>query len=194
MVNKSNRSVASIADEVLARQAQTRAERTGEPFDGALAVVSKTEAGRQLGELRDGAHGEEEANRWQEELAPRRAKERSRARREENNWVLQEASWKRFVQEEMRELELRKDGQLAGALNRMRGASPAPLPAPLWHLASQDRRQAKEGLVALMGGGKVSYKRFDDLTQKDRPARIAASRLRATWLKENQEGWLARQP
>ena len=67
------------------------------------------------------------------------------------------------------------------------------MPAALWRLASQDRRQAKEGLVALLRGGKVSYKRLDDLTREDRPARIAANKLRSTWLKERRDGWLVSQ-
>jgi hypothetical protein len=188
--------VADMATEVLARQAEARAEWTGTTFEMSLTAVLETEAGQQLGELRDGSHAEEEAAKWQEGLAPKRVKERHRTRQEERSRALEDAAWTLFVQEEMREMELRKDGQLAGALNKMRGASPialpAALPAALWHLASQDRRQAEEGLVALMSGGKVSYKHFDDLTQKDRPARIAASRLRTTWLKENQDGWGSR--
>ena len=68
-----------MADEVLARQARTRAERTGESFEEALKVVLKTEAGRQLGELRAGPHGREKANQWQEGLAGERAEERAEA-------------------------------------------------------------------------------------------------------------------
>jgi hypothetical protein len=86
----------------------------------------------------------------------------------------------------MREMELRKDGQLAEALDRMRGTTPAALV----RLASEDRRQAAEGLVALMSGGKVSYKRLDGLTREDGPARVAANRARATWLKDRRDGWL----
>lgn len=48
-------------------------------------------------------------------------------------------------------------------------------------------------LVALLRGGKVSYKRLDDLTREDRPARIAANKLRSTWLKEQRDGWLVSQ-
>ena len=64
------------------------------------------------------------------------------------------------------------------------------LPVALQRLAVEDRRQAEEGLVALMSGGKVSYKRLDHLTQEDGPARVAANRARATWLKERQDGWI----
>ena len=71
--------VANMADEVLARQARVRAKRTGEPFDEALKAVLETEAGQQLGELREGPHGHEKAHQWQEELAWERAKERADA-------------------------------------------------------------------------------------------------------------------
>ncbi len=43
-----------------------------------------------------------------------------------------------------------------------------------------------------MSGGKVSYKHVEELSEKDMPARIAANRLRTTWLKERQDGWLGR--
>jgi hypothetical protein len=87
---------------------------------------------------------------------------------------------------ERRELELRKEGQLAGLLGE---PLPAESPAALERLASEDRRQAREGLVALMSGGKVSYKRLEELSEGDMPARIAANRLRETWLKERRDGW-----
>jgi hypothetical protein len=62
----------------------------------------------------------------------------------------------------------------------------------LERLASEDRRQAEEGLVALTSGGKVFYKHVDELCPEDMPARIAANRVRTTWLKERQDGWLGR--
>ena len=93
------------------------------------------------------------------------------------------------MQAERRELELRKDGQLATLL----GASlPGEPPAALRRLASEDRRQAEEELVALTSNGKTSYKHLEELSARDMPARIAASRLRTTWLKERGDGWLAR--
>jgi hypothetical protein len=78
-VVRKKQKVAEMADEVLARQARTRAERTGESFEEALKVVLETEAGRQLGELRAGPHGREKANQWQEGLARERAEERADA-------------------------------------------------------------------------------------------------------------------
>jgi hypothetical protein len=71
--------VAEMADEVLARQARTRAEWTGESFEVALKVVLETEAGRQLEELRAGPHGREKADQWQEGLNQERTEERADA-------------------------------------------------------------------------------------------------------------------
>jgi hypothetical protein len=182
--------VAEMATAVLARQAKARAERTGEPLEEALEAVLKTEAGRQLGELRDGADRDEGAKQWQEDLSQKRAKERKRARREEQNRTQQEAAWALFVKTEVRERELRKDGQLAKLLGE---PQPGESPAALRQLASEDQRQAEQGLVARMSGGKIFYKHVDELSQADRPARIAANRARTTWLKERRDGWLSRQ-
>ena len=182
-----NGSVACMVDEVLSRQATARAGQSGETYEDAMGAVLRTEAGRQLEELRVGRHGDEWANRWQEDLAPKRATARERAWREERERASRDAAWERFMRTESREMELRKDGQLAGLLEGMRGATP---PALRW-LASEDRRQAEEGLVSLMRGGKVSYKRLDALTREDGPARVAANRARTTWLKEWRDGWLS---
>ena len=67
--------VADMANEVLARQA-ARARRSGETFGETLGAVLRTEAGRQLQELRDGVHGSERADEWQEGIARERAQER----------------------------------------------------------------------------------------------------------------------
>ena len=56
-------------------------------------------------------------------------------------------------------------------------------------LTSADQRQAEKGLVALMSMGKMSYKHVEELSEKDMPARVAANRLRETWLKERRDGW-----
>jgi hypothetical protein len=180
-----NQRVTDMAVDVLARQAGDRTKRTGEPFDEALKAVLETEAGRQLGELRDGPHRNEKADQWQEDLVQRRAQERA----EERSRAQQAAAWERFMQEELRELELRKGGQLARLLGEPLPGEP---PEALERLALEDQRQAEEGLVALMSGGKVSYKHLDELSGKDMPARNAANRLRTTWLKERQDGWLGR--
>ena len=186
---QNNQRVGDMAVEVLARQAEARAEQTGEPFERALKAVLETRAGQQLGELRDGAHRDENSNQWQEDCAQERAIERKRIRKEELKRVRQEAAWERFIQEEQRELELRKDGQLGELLG-------APLlgesPMVLQRLASEDQRQAEEGLVALMTNGKMSYKRLEQLSEGDVPGRIAARRLRTTWLKKRGDGLLGR--
>ena len=69
--------VSEMANEVLARQAEARAERTGEPLEEALEAVLKTEAGSQLRDLRDGTHRAERADEWQEGIAWERAQERA---------------------------------------------------------------------------------------------------------------------
>ena len=184
-----NQQVGDMAVEVLARQAKARAQHTGEPFEGALKAVLETRAGAQLGELRDGAHHDESANQWQEDSAQERAIERKRTRKEHLKRVQQEAAWERFMQEEQRELELRKGGQLAELLG---APLPGEPPTALQRLASEDQRQAKEGLVALMTNGKTSYKRLEQLSEGDVPGRIAARRLRTTWLKKRGDGWLSR--
>ncbi len=68
-----------MANEVLARQAQAHAKQTGEAFEDALESVLKTEAGRQLRELRDGPHGGTIASQWQGDLIRGRRRERIQA-------------------------------------------------------------------------------------------------------------------
>jgi hypothetical protein len=186
-----NQRVSEMVVEVIARQASGHAKRTGELLEDALKTVLDTEAGRQLGELRDGPLHDESAQQWQEDLPRKRAEERRRARREERSRVQQEqrsqarlATWKEFMQEERRELELRKNGQLAKMLGEPLPGEP---PALVLQLASEDRKQAEEGLVALMSDGEVFYKHLEDLSLGDVPARIAAVSSQTAWLKERQE-------
>jgi hypothetical protein len=91
------------------------------------------------------------------------------------------------MRKERRELELRKDGQLAGLLGEALAGEP---PAALRRLAREDQSQAEEALVALTSNGKMFYKLVDELTEGDMAARIAAARLREAWLKERRDGWL----
>jgi hypothetical protein len=180
--------------DIVTRQARVHAERTGEVLKEAFKAVLETEAGQLLEELRKGPHCDEKAQQWQENLAQKRGTERYLARQEERRRARQEecrrsqlAAWRLFVQEEFRELELRKDGQLARLLGEsLLGESPAALQ----RLASEDRKQAEEGLVALMRNGKVYYKHVEGLTEEDMPGRIAARKLRTTWLKERRDTWL----
>jgi len=183
---RKNQRVADMAGEVLARQARLRTEQTGEPFEGALEAVLETEAGRQLRELRDGPYRDQSAKQWQEDMARKRDRERAREHSEKEKRAQQVAAWERFVRTERRELELRKEGQLAGMLGEL---LPGESPSALGWLASEDRKQAREGLVALMSGGKVLYKRLEELSPNDMPARIAANRARTGWLKERRDAW-----
>jgi hypothetical protein len=192
---REDQSVSEMATGVLARQAAARAERTGESLEVALSAVLLTEAGRRLEELRDGEHRDERADQWQSSLLRKRAEEREQERsreerrrlREEEDRRARQAAWESFVREERRELELRKDGQLAELLGK---AFPGEPSAALRRLASEDQRQAEEGLVALTSNGNLYYKLLEELTEGDMEARIAAVRLRESWLKVQRDRWL----
>lgn len=97
--------------------------------------------------------------------------------------------WREFMETERREIRLRREGQLAKHLG---APLPGELPAMLKQLAAHDQTQAERGLVALMSGGNTVYKPLEDLQPEDMPARIAANRLRTTWLKERRDEWLGR--
>jgi hypothetical protein len=158
-----------------------RPEKGTQKERGDLARGRERERARERGRVRLAAA-------WvavvrQEELA--RKREQTRRRKEEE----EAAAWKNFVQTEQRQLQLRKNGQLARQLGE---PLPGELPAILKKLAAEDRRQAERGLVALTSGGKTFYKDIDDLAPEDMPARIAANRLRTTWLKERRDQWLGR--
>ena len=113
-----NQRVADMAVEVLARQAEARAQWTGEPLDEALKAVLETEAGQQLTGLRDGPHRDEEAKRWHDELAPRRAKKRRQARQEERSKLASLAQHlarpDAACEHSVMQATLRKEGELAG--------------------------------------------------------------------------------
>jgi hypothetical protein len=72
-----DRSVEEMANEVLMRQAKVRADRSGETIEEALEAVLKTEAGKQLRDLRDVPHDEESVEEWQVGMARERAQERA---------------------------------------------------------------------------------------------------------------------
>jgi hypothetical protein len=190
-----NQSITEMATEVLARQAGTRAKRSGESLEAALRAVLQTEAGRRLGQLRGGVHRDERAEQWQPSLLRERAEERRLARlreerrrlREEERSRTRKAAWESFMRKERRQVELRKEGQLAKLLGEALAGEP---PAASRRLAREDQRQAEEGLVALTSNGKMYYKLVEELTEGDMAARIAAGRLREAWLKERRDGWL----
>ncbi len=68
--------VSDMADEVLLRQARARAAQTGEQLEEALAAILGTDAGRQLGKLREGPYRDESANDWQKDIVRERETER----------------------------------------------------------------------------------------------------------------------
>jgi hypothetical protein len=71
-----DQSVYEMVDEVLARQAKSLAERTGQPFERVLRIVADTEAGRQLRELADGENRHKGAREWQANVLWERSEER----------------------------------------------------------------------------------------------------------------------
>ncbi len=160
-----------------------RSVKTDLEFEGALHALS---LGEHLARARDG-YSEEPANNNDRRTGM--AEDVRRREREQEKVQAQVAAWELFMESERRELRLRQDGQLGRLLGE---PQPGESPAALVRLADEDRRQAQEGLVALMSMGKVSYKPLEELSPNDMPARVAANRLRTTWLKERRDGWLAR--
>lgn len=165
-----------------------RAERAGERLQEAMKATLQPEYGRKLEELLEIRQLNEQAEQRRLELEQERDKERRRVQQEERNRIQREETWEQFKQKEISELELRKEGQLARLLGEPHYGEPAEA---LRRLADEDKRQAQEGLVALMSGGELRYKPLDELSPDDMPARLAAERLRMTWLKKRQDGWLA---
>ena len=74
---RAQQNVKEMAQEVLSRQARALAQRTGEPLVEALEAVLETPAGRQLEELRCGAHQDEEVRYWQATLLFERVSEQA---------------------------------------------------------------------------------------------------------------------
>jgi hypothetical protein len=74
---RTEQTVNEMAQEVLWRQAEVRAQRTAQPLDEALEAVLETPAGRQLEELRSGPHQHEEARYWQANLLFERVSEQA---------------------------------------------------------------------------------------------------------------------
>ena len=69
--------LSEMANEVLTRQAKGRADRDGESIEEAMEAVLRTEAGRELRDLRGGPHGEEGVQESQVDAARERARERA---------------------------------------------------------------------------------------------------------------------
>jgi hypothetical protein len=96
--------ISEMVEEILANQAKSLAERTGQTFGSALGVVAATEAGQQLRELANGEHRHEKAREWQARVRFERAAEqlnhlfgsdvRSRFAGERNySWVAGYLEW-----------------------------------------------------------------------------------------------------
>ena len=99
--------MSDVADLALARQAKARTERTGESHREVLKAVMKTELGQRLEGLRNGPYRDEEAQRWQDELAPKRAKKRRQARQEvEHSLAQRDAACEQFMQTALRQEDL----------------------------------------------------------------------------------------
>ena len=82
-------------------------------------------------QLRDGEHRDERAEQWQPSLPRERAEERRQGQLEERRRLREEerirarkAAWESFMRKERRELELRKEGQLAELLGEALAAGP----------------------------------------------------------------------
>jgi hypothetical protein len=71
-----DQTVSEMAREVLARQAEALARRSGRSLEEASQAVSDTEAGRQLRDLANGEHRHEKAREWQAGAFWERAEER----------------------------------------------------------------------------------------------------------------------
>jgi hypothetical protein len=74
---RAEQTVNEMAQEVLLRQAKAQAQRTGQSQASARAAVVETPAGRQLEELRCGAHQHEEVRYWQANLLFKRVSEQA---------------------------------------------------------------------------------------------------------------------
>ena len=72
-----DQTVHEMAQVVLWRQAKAQARRTGQSHASARAAVLQTPAGRQLEELRSGAHQHEEVRYWQANLLFNRVSEQA---------------------------------------------------------------------------------------------------------------------
>ena len=74
---RAEQTVNEMAQVVLWRQAKAQARRTGQSYASARAAVVETPAGRQLEELRSGAHQHEEVRYWQANLLFKRVSEQA---------------------------------------------------------------------------------------------------------------------
>ncbi|WP_152670792.1 hypothetical protein [Rubrobacter aplysinae] len=85
----------------------------------------------------------------------------------------------RYMQVERKEIADRRNGELARVLGP---ALPGESQEELGRLAREDREKAEEGLAELRDGEEVWYKPVEELTRRDRAARIEAQRKRLEWV------------
>jgi hypothetical protein len=71
-----DQTVSQMVEEVLMRQAEALACRSGHSLEDAKVAVSDTEAGRRLRDLADGEHRDEKARAWQASVLWGRVEER----------------------------------------------------------------------------------------------------------------------
>ena len=71
-----NQSVFEMVEDILACQAKSLADKTGQPSERALDILTDTEAGRQLRELANGEHRCKKAQHWQASIRWDRAEKR----------------------------------------------------------------------------------------------------------------------
>jgi hypothetical protein len=93
-------------------------------------------------------------------------------------------AWEAFMEMERVRLQQHVQGKLGDALGH---ALPGESQEELDRIALEDQRQSQRGLVRLKTDDKFHYKHIDELTRKDRTARIAAERETVAWLKERVE-------
>ena len=74
---RAEQTVSEMVVEVLARQTEDLASRTGQPFGEAFEEVKRTEAGDQLCELVEGPYRHEKASYWQANLLFERVSEQA---------------------------------------------------------------------------------------------------------------------
>jgi hypothetical protein len=87
----------------------------------------------------------------------------------------------RFMEMERARLQEHAQGKMARALGL---ALPGESQEELDRKAAEDQRLAQDGMVKLKVGEEIYYKHIDELTRKDRPARLAAETEEVDWLME----------
>ena len=78
-------------------------------------------------------------------------------------------------------LQEHAQGKMARALGL---ALPCESQEELDRMAAEDQRLAQDGMIKLKVGEEIHYKHVEELTRKDRRARIAAETEEVDWLME----------